>query len=175
MPEKFLRGGGYLKLYDKNAIATFLAMTPKNVERLTEKGVLKTVGVTKLYSLLETNKNYIRFLRERNPETEEVNLNEERAKLTKVKRRKEELDLALKRGELHSTEDIKKVMSTTLINFKSRLSAIPAEEADKLATMTDKTKIFLYLNEKIKEALEELSSFDEVFQEEVEEDEERDD
>lgn len=175
MPEKFLRGGGYLKLYDKNVIATFLAMTPKNVERLTKKGVLKTVGVTKLYSLIETNKAYIKFLRERNPETEETNLNEERAKLTKVKRLKEELDLALKRGELHSTEDIKKVMSTTLINFKSRLSAIPAEEADKLATMTDKTKIFLYLNEKIKEALEELSSFDEIFQEEVEEDEERDD
>lgn len=175
MPEKFLRGGGYLKLYDKNVIANFLDMTSKNVERLTEKGILKTVGVTKLYSLIETNKAYIKFLRERNPEIEETNLNEEKAKLTKVKRLKEELDLALKRGELHSTEDIKKVMSTTLINFKSRLSAIPAEEADKLATMTDKTKIFLYLNEKIKEALEELSSFDEVFQEEVEEDEERDD
>ena len=40
-----------MKLYDKNAVAKFLDMTPKNVERLTDKGVLRTVGETKLYSL----------------------------------------------------------------------------------------------------------------------------
>ncbi len=66
-------------------------------------------------------------------------------------------------------------MSATLINFKSRLSAIPAEEADKLATMTDKAKIFLYLNAKIKEALAELSNFEEIFKEEIQEDEEGND
>jgi glycosylphosphatidylinositol transamidase (GPIT) subunit GPI8 len=66
-------------------------------------------------------------------------------------------------------------MTATLINFKTRLSAIPAEEADKLATMTDKAKIFLYLNGKIKEALNELSNFEEVFKEEIKEDEEGND
>ena len=157
-----------MKLYDKNAVAKFLDMTPKNVERLTSKGVLQTIGETKLYSLTEANRAYIRYLRDRNPETEEaVDLNEERAKLTKAKRLNEELDLALKRGELHKAEDVKKIMSATLINFKSRLSAIPAEEADKLATMTDKAKIFLYLNTKIKEALAELSNFEEIFKEEI--------
>ena len=85
------------------------------------------------------------------------------------------MDLALKRGELHRAEDVKKIMSATLINFKSRLSAIPAEEADKLATMTDKAKIFLYLNTRIKEALAELSNFEEIFKEEVQEDEEGND
>ena len=142
-----------MKLYDKNAVAKFLDMTPKNVERLTSKGVLQTVGETKLYSLTEANHAYIRYLRDRNPETEEaVDLNEERAKLTKAKRLNEELDLALKRGELHK-----------------------AEEADKLAAMTDKAKIFLYLNAKIKEALAELSNFEEIFKEEIQEDEEGND
>lgn len=151
-------------------------MTPKNVERLTDKGILKTVGETKLYSLVQASNEYIRYLRERNHETgEAADLNEERAKLTKAKRINEELDLAVKRGELHRTEDIKKVMSSILINFKSRLSAIPAEEADKLATMTDKAKIFLYLNAKIKEALLELSDFEEMFKEEIKEDEESND
>ncbi len=162
-----------MKLYDKNAVAKFLDMTPKNVERLTGKGVLQTVGETKLYSLTEASHAYIRFLRDQNPDTEEgVDLNEERAKLTKAKRLNEELDLAVKRGELHRAEDVKKVMSATLTNFKSRLSAIPAEEADKLATMTDKAKIFLYLNAKIKEALAELANFEEIFKEEIKEDEE---
>lgn len=164
-----------MKLYDKNAVAKFLDMTPKNVERLTDKGILQTKQGN-LYSLAEANRAYIRYLRDRNPDTEEaVDLNEERAKLTKAKRLNEELDLAVKKGELHKAEDIEKIMTATLINFKSRLSAIPAEEADKLASMTDKAKIFLYLNEKIKEALTELSNFEEVFKEELKEDEEGND
>lgn len=165
-----------MKLYDKNAVAKFLDMTPKNIERLTGKGILKTIGETKLYSLTEANHAYIRYLRDRNQETgEAADLNEEKAKLTKAKRIKEELDLALKRGELHKAEDVKKIMSAMLVNFKSRLSAIPAEEADKLSTMTDKAEIFLYLNGKIKEALAELSDFEEIFKGEIKEDEERND
>ena len=161
-----------MKLYDKNAVAKFLDMTPKNVERLTQKGILQTKQGN-LYALAETNRAYIKYLRDRNPESQEaVDLNEERAKLTKTKRLNEELDLAVKKGELHKSEDIEKVM---LINFKSRLSAIPAEEADKLAAMTDKAKIFLYLNDKIKEALNELSDFEGMFKEEIKEDEEGND
>ena len=41
--------------------------------------------------------------------------------------------------------------------------------------MTDKAKIFLYLNDKIKEALAELSNFEVVFKEEIKEDEEGND
>ena len=126
--------------------------------------------------MTEATHAYIKYLRDRNPENEEnIDLNEERAKLTKAKRLNEELDLSVKKGELHKAEDIEKIMSATLINFKSRLSAIPAEEAEKLATMTDKAKIFVYLNGRIKEALAELSNFEEVFKEEIKEDEEGND
>lgn len=164
-----------MKLYDKNAVAKFLDMTPKNVERLTQKGIIQTAQGN-LYSLADTARAYIRYLRDRNPETQEaVDLNEERAKLTRAKRLNEELDLSVKKGELHKAEDVEKIMTATLINFKSRLSAIPAEEAEKLATMTDKAKIFLYLNGKIKEALTELSNFEEMFKEEIKEDEEGND
>lgn len=137
-----------------------------------------TTSVNMGYILAEDydKKVYIKYLRDRNPESQEaVDLNEERAKLTKTKRLNEELDLAVKKGELHKSEDIEKVMTAMLINFKSRLSAIPAEEADKLAAMTDKAKIFLYLNDKIKEALNELSDFEGIFKEEIKEDEEGND
>ena len=71
-----------MKLYDKNAVAKFLKMTPKNVERLTEKGIL-TPKQGGLYSLIEANHAYITYLRDRNPENEEnIDLNEEKAKLT---------------------------------------------------------------------------------------------
>ena len=163
-----------MKLYDKNMVAKFLNMTPKNVERLTEKGIL-CPKQGKLYSLVEANHAYINYLKQQNPDTEEVvDLNEERAKLARAKRLKAELELSLEEGDLHRSEDVKKIMEATLINFKSRLSAIPGEEADRLASMTDKAKIFVYLNNKIKEALTELSNFEEVFKEEIKEDEEGD-
>lgn len=44
-------------------------------------------------------------------------------------------------------------------------------KADKLAAMTDKAKIFLYLNDKIKEALNELSDFEGMFKEEIKDEE----
>lgn len=47
-----------MKLYDKNAVAKFLDMTPKNVERLTQKGILQTKQGN-LYALAETNRAYL--------------------------------------------------------------------------------------------------------------------
>ena len=164
-----------MKLYDRNAVAKFLDITPKKIQELTDKGILKPKQ-GKLYSLIDTNHAYIRFLREENPDADDtVSLNEERAKLARAKRQKAELELSLAEGELHRSEDVRKIMSATLINFKSRLSAIPAEEADVLANMTDKAKIFTYLNDKIKKALGELSNFEEVFKEELIGDEEEND
>lgn len=157
-----------MKLYDKFAVAKFLNMTPKNVQRLTEKGVLKPYQGN-LYSLVEATHSYIKFLKESGENEGGVDLNEERAKLTKVKRLNEELDLAVKQRELHKAEDIDRIVSKMLINFKSRLSAIPAEEADKLAAMTDKAKIFTHLNGRIKEALLELSDFESIFAEDIKE------
>ena len=164
-----------MKLYNRNAVAKFLDMTPKNVQRLTEKGIIRPKQ-GELYSISEATRDYIRFLRGSNGESGEVvDYAEERAKLAKAKRLKAELELSVEQGDLHRAEDVKRIMTATLINFKSRLSAIPAEEADKLATMTDKAKIFIYLNDRIKEALTELSNFEEVFKEEIKENEEGND
>ena len=60
-----------MKLYDKNAVANFLDMTPKIVERLTQKGILQTKQGN-LYALAETNRAYIKYLRDRNPESQEA-------------------------------------------------------------------------------------------------------
>ena len=49
-----------MKLYDKNAVAKFLDMTPKNVQRLTEKGILQTKQGG-LYSLTEATHAYIKY------------------------------------------------------------------------------------------------------------------
>lgn len=160
-----------MKLYDKNALARFLGMTPKNIDRLVQKGVLRPERGS-LFLPGKSVRSYIEYLRGKNPGA--ADFNEERAKLTRAKRQKAELELSVAEGGFHSSEDIEKVMTTMLINFKTRLSALPAEEADRLAVMTDKAKIFMHLNARVKEILAELSDFEETFKEVIKEDETED-
>ena len=160
-----------MKVYDKNAVARHLFLSSKRIKQLTDKGILKEV-VPGMYDMTEARRAYIEYLRDSGGTEESVDYATERAKLVRVKRENEELELQLKKGELHRSDDIEKILSAMLINFKSRLMAIPAEEAPKLAQMKDKTKIFKYLTEKIREALNELGDFQTVFEEEIKEDEE---
>ena len=98
------------------------------------------------------------------PESEEaIDYNTERAKLVRAKRRNEEFDLQMKEGTLHAAADIEAVMTTMLINFKSRMMAIPAKLAPILAKKTDRGEIFRLLKEHIDEALLELSDFKTAF------------
>ncbi len=140
-------------------------MTERNVRLLREKGVL-TEYKSGLYDLQEVTVQYINFLRKKNPEAEEkVDYNTERAKLVKAKRESEELELQVRKGELHKTEDVEKVMTDMFVNFRTRLLAIPAKLSPILTKKKDQTEIFKLLKSAIDEALEELSDFDKVFEE----------
>lgn len=163
-----------MKVFDKNAVARHLDLTPKRIKQLTDKGILKEYRPG-LYELGQARVDYIRYLRNQNPETEEsIDYQTERAKLVRAKRKNEEMELAVKSGELHKAEDIERVMSAMLINFKARLMAIPAEQAPKLAEEKDTDKIARRLMKEIKKALSELSDFQTLFCEVIKEDEESD-
>ena len=128
-----------------------------------------------LYDLIDTNHRYINYLRKRNPEGDEtIDYNTERAKLVRAKRKNEEYELQLKENQLHAAEDIEAVMTDMLVNFKSRLMAIPSKLAPVLCKKTDKAEIFALLKDHIDEALMELSDFKTTFGERVKEDEKSD-
>lgn len=163
-----------MRVYDKNAIARHLDLTPKRIKQLTDKGILAEFKPG-LYDREKARVDYIRYLRDKNPDTEEnIDYQTERARLVRAKRQNEEMDLAVKNGELHKAEDIERVMTAMLINFKSRLSAIPAEQAPKLLEKKDADSIAKLLTKEIKKALLELSDFQTLFCEVIKEDEESD-
>lgn len=112
---------------------------------------------------METNHAYINYLKGDSKIEENLNYYEERAKLTKAKRLNEELDLRLKKQELHESEVIERVMGEMLTNFKVRLLAIPAKLSPALAAEKDKTKIYKLLEDAVEEALNELSDFETAF------------
>ena len=149
-----------MKLHDTKAVARFLDISDRRVRQLRDEKVIEEVRPG-LYDLLDTNRRYINYLRKRNPESEEaVDYNTERAKLVRAKRENEELDLKIRKNQLHSSEDVEAVLSNMLISFRSRLMAIPSRLSPILSKKTDKAEIFKILKAQIDEALNELSDLD---------------
>ncbi|GHU42236.1 hypothetical protein FACS1894111_05830 [Clostridia bacterium] len=159
-----------MKLYDTKAIARILDLTERRVRQLKEQKIIAEYkDVPGLYELTTTVHAYVNYLRKRNPESgEDIDYNTERAKLIRAKRKNEEFDLGVKEGNLHTSEDIQTVMTDMLINFKSRLMAIPSKLSPVLSKKTDKAEIHRILKDSVDEALNELSDFDKTFSEERE-------
>lgn len=152
-----------MKVYTAAAVARRLDMTERNVRTLRDKGVL-TEYKPGLYDLEAATRQYINFLRKKNPDAEEkVDYNTERAKLVRAKREGQELELQLRKNEVHTTEDVESVMTDMLIRFRTRLMAIPAKLSPTLTKKTEEVEIFKLLKAAVDEALEELAGYDTAF------------
>ena len=145
-----------MKLHTTNVVADWLALTPRRVRQLRDEGVLieKSPG---LYDLQSSVVRYISYLRKGSGNT---NLTDERAMLTRAKREAADMENEVRRGNLHSTEDIEKGLATMCLNIRGRLSTLPAKLSGELAQMDgDRAGIFDKLKKAIDEALEDLSSY----------------
>lgn len=144
-----------MKLCTDKVVADWLALTPKRVKQLRDEGVLieKSPG---LYDLRASVLRYVNYIRTGN----RADLNDERAKLTKAKREAADMENDVRRGTLHSSEDIEKGIKTMCLNIRSRFLTLPAKLAPKLAEMNgNQAAIFDELNRAMKEALEGLSNY----------------
>lgn len=174
-PENYKKGGTVLKLYTVKAVAAWLDLTESRVRQLRKEKII-TEYKPGLYDLKTVNHEYINYLRKNSPTETSIDYNTERAKLVRAKRESQELELRLRREELHEAAEIEQVMTDTLVKFKTKLMAIPAKLSPILAKKKDQTEIFKIIKKTIDETLEELSDFRGVFgySEEAEEDEEKD-
>ena len=163
-----------LKLYDTKALARILDLTERRVRQLKDQNIISEYkGAPGLYELVPTIHAYINYLRKRNPDgTENIDYNTERALFMRAKRRDIELDVGVKEGDLHATADIERVMTGMLVNFKSRLMAMPAKLSPVLAKKTSKVEIHRILKDSVDEALCELADFDNAFKNEGDNDDE---
>ena len=144
-----------MKLCTDKVVADWLALTPKRVKQLRDEGVLieKKPG---LYDLRASVLRYVNYIRTGN----RADLNGERALLTKAKREAADMENDVRRGMLHSSEDIEKGIKTMCLNIRGRFLTLPAKLAQKLAEMGgNQAAIFDELNRAMKEALEGLSNY----------------
>lgn len=159
-----------MKLYTVKAVATWLDLTESRVRQLRQQKII-TEYQPGLFDLKVVTHEYINYLRKNSQTEDSVDYNAERAKLMRAKRENQELELRLRKNELHEAEEIEKVMTDTLIKFKTRLMAIPAKLSPKLAKKKDQTEIFKLIKAAIDEALEELADFQKLFGYEIENEE----
>jgi phage terminase Nu1 subunit (DNA packaging protein) len=161
----------FLKLYTAKAVASWLDLSERRVRQLRDDKII-TEYMPGLYNLKDVNHDYINYLRKNNPESEnQIDYNTERAKLVRAKRESQELELQLRKKEVHTTQDIEQVMTDTLIKFKTRLMSIPAKLSPILSKKKDQTEIFKLLKGAVDEALDELADFKNMFGYEVEDEE----
>lgn len=152
-----------MKLYNVKIVAAMLNLSEKRVKQLTAQGVL--TEVTKgHYDIKDSMQEYIKYLQNLVADDDVTSdYNTEKAKLTKAKRENEELELMIKKGNLHKSEDIELVVSTMLVAFRSKLLALPTFVASKVAGEDNESVVIEIINTEIYNVLKELQNYDELF------------
>lgn len=149
-----------MRLYTSNVVADWLAVTPRRVRQLRDEGVLEEKAPG-LYDLQSSVVRYIAYLRKGSGN---ASLNDERAMLTRAKREAAEMENDLRRGTMHSTEELEKGLSTLCLNMRGRFSGLPAKLSGELSQMGgNQAGIYDKLKVAIDETLEELSRFSVAF------------
>lgn len=153
-----------MTLYTSKVVAAWLGVTERRVRQLRDEGIISE-EMPGLYNLRKTVTRYISYIRKGSSD-----LNDERAGLTKAKREAAEMENALRRGELHRTEDIEAGIKNMLLNMKSRLLILPGKLSETLAGMQgNREEIFDLLSEAVNEALNELKDYSAIMAERKEE------
>ncbi len=155
-----------MTVYSSRKMADILDVTERRIRQLRDDKIIEEYAPGQ-YEPISTVRRYIRYLKKGSAgDDSAVDFVKERALLMRVKRQSEELDLRLKEGKMHETDEIVTVLKTLLMNFRSRLMAIPSSASPILAEKTDKAEIYKYLKSVIDDALKELGDFEQMYQDE---------
>lgn len=147
-----------MTLYTSEVVAQHLDVTERRVRQLRDEGIIREKRPG-LYNLVDAMTRYIKYVNAGS----KVDLNEERAKLTKVKREAAEMENRARKAELMEVGDVEKAYSTVMMNFRSRILALPQKLAPAVASMEgDQQQIQDLIQAELEEALETLSHVEEA-------------
>lgn len=139
-------------------LASIVGKTTSWIRQLTRDGILKQSGRGK-YILADAMQAYIEHASGGKEEDNRPRLRDEQAELTRIRKEDAMLDLAVKRGELHKADDVRSVVTDMLLNFRSRIMALPTMIAPKVAYLKEIPKIAAVLDEELRIALTTLADY----------------
>ena len=120
-----------MTLYTSEVVAQHLDVTERRVRQLRDEGIIREKRPG-LYNLVDAMTRYIKYVNAGS----KVDLNDERAKLTKVKREAAEMENRARKAELMEVGDVEKAYSTVMMNFRSRILALPHKLEEALETLS---------------------------------------
>ena len=152
-----------MRRYTSKVIAQWLGVTERRIRQLRDEGIL-TEEQHGLYDLKKSVIMYITYLRKGG---KKADLNDERAALAKAKREALEMENQLRRGSMHTTEDIEQGIKTMCLNIRSRFLTLPAKLSVEIAAIEAgsgrQAEIYDKLKGAIDEVLEDLSDYNVTF------------
>tara|TARA_Y100000593_G_scaffold90323_1_gene176487 strand:+ start:184 stop:705 length:522 start_codon:yes stop_codon:yes gene_type:complete len=146
--------------FNIEAIAKLLKLTPRRVQQLAKDGIIPKAERGK-YDLINSVHGYIDFLKAKAGgefTIEEVNKNKN--KLIKARAELAEIEKMKATSELIPQEEVKRTWLELIYKVKQKLLAIPNKVAPIVITIKNANEIKLILQDKIYEALYEITSDD---------------
>ncbi|MHC1683696.1 MAG: hypothetical protein AB6733_12180 [Clostridiaceae bacterium] len=163
-------------LVDAKTVGSAIGTSERTVRRLVQEGVINKVKNGQ-YDLVECTNLYIKHISEKQTlmdkdiEKLEKELLVEKVLLERAKKRKLEIQVAEMEGVMHKAEDIEKLWTWSIANFKSRIRALPTKVSPQVQIAADLKEINSILSKEIDEILLELSEYDsEAFRKSVKDD-----
>jgi phage terminase Nu1 subunit (DNA packaging protein) len=140
-------------------ISLILGVSDSRIRQLTTEKALVRVSHGK-YDLSASVESYINYRLNKEKTGDDLDKTTEEALWTRARRKKTELELQIMRGELHRSDDVKRVMNDMLGTFRAKILSIPSKFAPQLVGKTEIPPIKDVLKKSVHEALEELSNYD---------------
>lgn len=140
-------------------ISEIFGISPRRIQQLAKEGAFVRASHGK-FDLSASVKSYIEHQVEREKTDEELDKSTEEALWTRARRQKTELELQIMRGELHRSDDVKRVMNDMLGAFRAKILSIPSKFAPQIVGKTEIPPVKDILKKGVREALEELADYD---------------
>ncbi len=146
-----------------SVLSNLLSVTDRRIRDLAQEGILVRISKGR-YDLTQSIKNYILHLKMNN-EMKEVNDNDldlklEQAKHERIKTEMAEMKLRVMKGKLHDSEDVEKVMTDMLTNFKGKILNMPSKLSPMLVARANLSEVKAILEKECMATLVELSKYD---------------
>lgn len=140
-------------------ISEIFGISTRRVQQLAKDGVFVRVGHGQ-FDLPASVNSFIEYRLDDTKEEGVLDKSTEEAMWTRARRQKTELELQIMRGDLHRSEDVRRVMNDMLGAFRARILSIPSKFSPQLVGLTEIPPIKMVLKQAVHEALEELSDYD---------------
>lgn len=147
-----------------SVLGDLLGVTDRRVRQLADEGIFLKVSNGR-YILADSIKSYITMLKVQNDinnseDGDGIDLEKEKAIHERIKRQQSELKLALMKGEMHKSDNVKKVMIDMLTSFRTRILNLPSKVAPMLVARNEAGFIKDMLMKEVVEVLNELKDYD---------------